>query len=221
MGEITVLNKLQYVICRDFNDSTNIYRHENTSSVDLFLVLNNSISLSLHFTFLLPDLSFLFFCFLLFWVSSHSKGTLSGPGNMFELSCRIIFISGVPQIYKRENFPLHLETGVRLKKTDVKLGSPFLGGNQTLAVREAFWWSGGVDFRFLLSHFSCFIDTFYLALGYSRLTMLWQVQAHSQLTQSPTYMYPVSPRLLSYPDCHVTLSRVPWALRQVFAGYPV
>ena len=41
------------------------------------------ISLSLHFMFLLPDLSFLFFCFLLFPVSSHTKGTAWGLGTCF------------------------------------------------------------------------------------------------------------------------------------------
>ena len=49
MGEISVLNKLEYITCRDLSDATNIPKHEkNTSSVDLLVPLTNSISLSLH-----------------------------------------------------------------------------------------------------------------------------------------------------------------------------
>jgi len=31
-------------------------------------------------------------------------------------------------------------------------------------------------------------------------------------TQPYIYMYPFSPKLLFHPGCHITLSRIPWAL---------
>ena len=42
---------------------------------------------------------------------------------------------------------------------------------------------------------------------------LWQFQVHSRATQPYTHMQPFSPKLPSYPGCHITLSRVPCAMQ--------
>ena len=68
--------------------------------------------------------------------------------------------------------------------------------------------------------FFVFFWTFYFVLGYSRLTMLWQFQVNREGTQPHIYVYPFSPKLPSQPGCHITLSRVPCATRQVRVGYP-
>ena len=39
-------------------------------------------------------------------------------------------------------------------------------------------------------------------------------------TQPSIYMYLFSPKLLSHPGCHITLSRFPCAIQQDFVGYP-
>ena len=65
----------------------------------------------------------------------------------------------------------------------------------------------------LLPIFSLFFfKTFNFILGNSQLTMLWQFQVDSKGTQPYTYVYPFSPKLPSYPGCHIPLSRVPCAI---------
>ena len=39
-------------------------------------------------------------------------------------------------------------------------------------------------------------------------------------THPYTQVHPFSPKLLSHPGCHITLSRFPCAIRQDFVGYP-
>ena len=46
-----------------------------------------------------------------------------------------------------------------------------------------------------------FFSTFSFILEYSPLTMLWEFQLHSRVTQPHTYMYPFSPKLPSHPGC--------------------
>ena len=50
---------------------------------------------------------------------------------------------------------------------------------------------------------------------YSQLTMLWQFQVHSKVTQGYIYMYPFSPKLPSHLGCHRALSRVACAVQQM------
>ena len=55
--------------------------------------------------------------------------------------------------------------------------------------------------------------TFYFILEYSWLTMLWSFQVDSKGTQPYIHIYPISPKLLSHPGCHMILSRDPCALQ--------
>ena len=83
-------------------------------------------------------------------------------------------------------------------------------------------WRGNLVLCFKCITFSYFLElsdfsllfylTFYFILEYSQLTTLWQVQIDSKGTQPHIHMYPFSPKPLSYPDCHITLSRDPCAL---------
>ena len=57
------------------------------------------------------------------------------------------------------------------------------------------------------------LKPFYLVLGYSWLTMLWQFRVNSKGTQSYIYLYPFSPQTSPHPGWHITLSRVPCAMQ--------
>ena len=50
--------------------------------------------------------------------------------------------------------------------------------------------------------------------------MFYFVLEYSEGTQAYIYMNPCFPKLSSYPGCHITLSRVPYAIQKVLAGYP-
>ena len=50
-------------------------------------------------------------------------------------------------------------------------------------------------------------------MQYSRLTVLWQFLVDSNGTQFYIYMCLFSPKLPSYPSCHIILSRVPHSQR--------
>ena len=63
--------------------------------------------------------------------------------------------------------------------------------------------------------------TFYFTLEYTWLTMLHQLQVDSKRTQPYTYTYPFSPKLPSHPGCHMTLSRVPYAVGSVQFSHSV
>ena len=47
-------------------------------------------------------------------------------------------------------------------------------------------------------------------MEYSWLIMLWWFQVDSKETQPCICRYPFSPKLPSHPNCHITVSRVPW-----------
>ena len=66
-----------------------------------------------------------------------------------------------------------------------------------------------------------FIFNFLFILEYNRLTMLWQFQVDSKGTQPYTYVCPFSPKLPSHLGCYITLNRVPCAIQEVLAGFPL
>ena len=63
-----------------------------------------------------------------------------------------------------------------------------------------------------------FLKTF--CLGVWLMNHVVIVLGDSEGTQVYIYMYRLSPKLPSYPACHITLSRVPCAIQQDFVGYP-
>ena len=67
--------------------------------------------------------------------------------------------------------------------------------------------------------FFIFFNIFYFVLSW--FTTLWSFQANSEGTQPYIYMYPFSPKVPSYPGCHITLNRVPCAIQYVLVGYPL
>ena len=53
------------------------------------------------------------------------------------------------------------------------------------------------------------------------LSELWELVMDREAWPQPhIYMYPFSPKPSSHPGCHITLSRVPYAIQQVLVGYP-
>ena len=67
--------------------------------------------------------------------------------------------------------------------------------------------------------FNFILFSFYVVLGYSRLTMLWLFRGHSKGTQPHIYMYPFSPKCPFYPGWHIILSRVPCAIKYCHFQY--
>ena len=54
---------------------------------------------------------------------------------------------------------------------------------------------------------------FYFVFEYSQLTILWLFQVNSKGTEPHIHIFPYSPKLHSHPSCHITLSRVPYAMQ--------
>ena len=75
---------------------------------------------------------------------------------------------------------------------------------------------GSDGFLFCILFF--FFLTFYFKLEHSCLTLLWQLQVHSKVTQPYMYMYPFSPITLLSSRLHITLNRVPFPIQQVLVG---
>ena len=50
--------------------------------------------------------------------------------------------------------------------------------------------------------------------------MLWWFWVDSEGAQPYIYTHPLTPRLPCPPGCHMSLSRVPWAVQHVLVGYP-
>ena len=83
------------------------------------------------------------------------------------------------------------------------------------------WIGRGILYYWATREALYFIFNFLFILEYNRLTMLWQFQVDSKGTQPYTHVCPFSPKLPSHPGCYITLNRVPCAIQEVLAGFPL